>query len=386
MRRWQAASQRFGRFFSPPPLVATRRAPHIRDGINVQWVMNGVMVALLPCLAMALYNTGLQANSAMQQLGIVAVPGWRGRVLSALHMGYDPANLWDVVGHGLLYFLPIYAVAVTVGGLWQRLFATLRRRPITAGFRVTALLFTLSLPPTAPLWQVALGISFGVVIAKEVFGGTGKNFLNPAMTGLAFLYLAYPNEMTGEAIWTAVDGFSGATSLRLAAVGGVAAITQTGMTWSQSFVGQMQGALGETSTLACLLGAVFLLYTRLASWRIMAGGVMGMVVTASFFNLIGSDVNPLFAMPWYWHLTLGSFAFGMVFVATDPVSAAMTDRGRWLYGLLIGFMIVLIRTVNPAHAEGVMFAILLGNIFAPVMDYAVMWANIRRRARRHATH
>lgn len=386
MQRWRAFLERLRSGLSHPQVAVTRRAPHIRDGINVRRVMNGVMLALLPCVVMALYNTGLQANSAMQQLGIAAAPGWRGRVLSVLHIGYDPASLWAAAWHGLLYFLPIYVVTVFVGSLWQMLFATLRQRSITAGFRVTALLFALSLPPTAPLWQVALGISFGVVLAKEIFGGTGKNFLNPALTGLAFLYFAYPNEMTGEAVWTAVDGFSGATSLRLAAAGGLETLTQAGVTWSQSFLGQMQGALGETSTLACLLGAVFLLYTRLASWRMMTGGLVGMVATASLFNLFGSDINPIFAMPWYWHLTLGSFAFGMVFLATDPVSAAMTDTGRWLYGLLIGFMIVLIRAVSPAHPEGVMFAILLGNIFAPLIDYAVMWTNIRRRVRRHVAH
>ena len=340
------------------------------------------MLALIPCVLMALYNTGYQANTTMAQLGIATAPGWRGAVLGALRIGYDSSSIWASVWHGLLYVLPLYVVTVLVGNLWQTLFAFWRQREVTEGFMVTALLFTLSLPPTVPLWQAALGISFGVVIGQEIFGGTGHNFLNPALAGRAFLYVTYPSEMAGDAIWTAVDGFTGATSLSLVATGGMDAIVQGGITWFESFLGRVPGSLGETSTLASLLGAVFLLYTRIVSWRIMAGVLLGMIATVFFFHWVGSSANPMVDMPWYWHLTLGSFAFGTVFFATDPVSAATTDTGRWIYGFLIGFMVVLIRVASFAHPEGVMFAILLGNIFAPLIDHLVVQANIRRRAQR----
>jgi Na+-transporting NADH:ubiquinone oxidoreductase subunit B len=245
------------------------------------------------------------------------------------------------------------------------------------------MLYTLILPPAIPLWQVALGISFGVVIGKEVFGGTGKNFLNPALTGRAFLFFAYPAQMSGDAVWTAVDGFSGATPLGLSALGGVEAIVAANVTWLDAFFGSIQGSIGATSTVACLLGGAFLIYTRIASYRIIFGVFIGMLATTLLLNAVGSDTNPMFAMPWYWHLVLGGFAFGMVFMATDPVTAAMTDAGRWIFGLLIGFMTVLIRVVNPAFPEGIMLAILFANIFAPLIDYCVMQANIRRRRLRH---
>jgi Na+-transporting NADH:ubiquinone oxidoreductase subunit B len=231
--------------------------------------------------------------------------------------------------------------------------------------------------------MVALGISFGVVVGKEVFGGTGKNFLNPALTGRCFLFFAYPAYMSGDAVWTAVDGFSGATPLGIAALDGMQALAANGVSWTQAFLGSIQGSIGSTSTLACLLGGVFLIYTRIASWRIISGVFLGMLVTSIFFNLIGSDSNPMFAMPWYWHLSLGGFAFGMIFMATDPVSASMTSTGRWIYGFLIGLMTVLIRVVNPAYPEGIMLAILFANIFAPLIDFSVVQANIRRRKRRY---
>jgi len=239
------------------------------------------------------------------------------------------------------------------------------------------------LPPMTPLWQVALGISFGIVVAKEVFGGTGRNFLNPALAGRAFLYFAYPASQSGDAVWTAVDGFSGATALGLAAAGGLEAVGTAGITWMDAFLGNIQGSMGEVSTIAILLGGAFLLYTGVASWRIVAGVFVGMVLTSSLFNLIGSDTNPMFAVPWYWHVVIGSFAFGMMFMATDPVSAAMTDMGRWLFGGLVGVMTVLIRVINPAFPEGVMLAILFANLFAPLMDHFVVQANIKRRRARN---
>lgn len=364
---------------------ATQHAPHVRDGVNLQRAMTYVVWATIPCIIMALWNTGYQANSAMAELGITTLEGWRGAILSLLGVDFNPNSLWDNALHGLMYFLPIYIVTLVVGGIWEVLFAAVRGHDVNEGFLVTSMLFTLTLPPSIPLWQVAIGISFGVVIGKEVFGGVGKNFLNPALTGRAFLYFSFPAQMSGDTVWTAVDGFSGATPLGIATLGGIEAVTATDFTWMQSFIGIEQGSLGETSALACLLGAAFLLYTRIASWRIMAGVFLGMVATSLLFNLIGSDTNPMFGMPWYWHFVLGGFAFGMIFMATDPVSAAMTQTGRWIFGLLIGAMTVLIRVVNPAYPEGIMLAILFGNLFAPLIDYGVMKANIRRRVRRNAT-
>ncbi|MFN3920734.1 MAG: NADH:ubiquinone reductase (Na(+)-transporting) subunit B, partial [Methylohalobius sp.] len=237
--------------------------------------------------------------------------------------------------------------------------------------------------PAIPLWQVALGISFGVVLGKEVYGGTGKNFLNPALAGRAFLFFAYPGYMTGDSVWTAVDGYSAATPLALGKEGGLSAIQAAGYSLSQSFFGFLPGSMGETSTLAILLGAIFLLYTGVASYRIMAGVLIGVIATSTLFNLIGSATNPMFSLPWYWHLTLGGLAFATVFMATDPVSAAMTDTGRWIFGILIGVMTVLIRVVNPAFPEGAMLAVLFANIFAPLIDYFVVQANIRRRIKRN---
>jgi Na+-transporting NADH:ubiquinone oxidoreductase subunit B len=366
------------------PSTATVNAPHVRDGLDLKRLMVYVDIAVFPCILMALYNTGYQANTAMAQMGIDAIPDWRAGVLALFGVGYDPSSIYQCMWHGLVYFLPVYIVTLTFGGLWELLFAWVRNHEVNEGFLVTSLLFILTLPPAIPLWQVAVGISFGVVVGKEVFGGTGKNFLNPALVGRAFLFFAYPAQISGDAVWTAVDGFTGATPLTLGVAGGVQAIQAAGVTWSQSFLGTIQGSMGATSTLACLLGAAFLVYTRIASWRIMSGIFLGMVGTALLFNSFGSADHPGNSLPWYWHMVLGGFAFGAVFMATDPVSASMTNAGRWIYGALIGFMTVLIRVANPAYPEGIMLAILFGNVFAPLIDYFVMQANIRRRMARQA--
>ncbi len=379
--RFYAVYEALDTFLYTPGDV-TRSAPHVRDGIDLKRVMIFVLVAALPAILAGLWNTGFQANAAMVALDVQAAPGWRGVVLGWLGVGYDPGSSWDNFLHGCAYFIPIYAVTFAVGIFWEILFAAVRNHEVNEGFFVTSLLYALILPPAIPLWQVALGITFGVVIAKEVFGGTGKNFLNPALAGRAFLFFAYPAQMSGDTVWTAVDGFSGATALSLGASGGVPAITGADITWMDAFLGNIQGSIGATSALACLLGAVFLVYTRVASWRIIAGVFLGMVATALLFNAIGSDINPMFAMPWYWHLVLGGFAFGMVFMATDPVTACMTDTGRWVFGILIGFMTVLIRVANPGFPEGIMLAILFANLFAPLIDYVVVRINVRRRTKR----
>jgi Na+-transporting NADH:ubiquinone oxidoreductase subunit B len=274
-------------------------------------------------------------------------------------------------------------VVFVVGGFWEVLFAAVRGHEVNEGFFVTSILFALILPPSIPLWQAALGITFGIVVGKEVFGGTGMNFLNPALTGRAFLFFAYPAQMSGDAVWTAVDGYTGASALGMASMGGVEAITQAGITWFDAFVGTIQGSVGEVSTLAIFIGGAILLYTRIAAWRIIAGVFVGMVLTSSLLNFIGSDTNPMFSMPFYWHLVLGGFAFGMIFMATDPVSSSMTNTGKWYFGALIGLMVVLIRVVNPAFPEGMMLAILFANLFAPLIDYFVTEANIQRRVARN---
>jgi Na+-transporting NADH:ubiquinone oxidoreductase subunit B len=364
------------------PSSVTPGAPHARDAIDIKRVMVFVVLAVLPAAIMGMYNVGHQANLALEAMGLPG-EGWRVDFLRAIGLGVAPGGIAACLLHGALYFLPIYLVTMAAGGFWEVVFAASRNHEVNEGFLVTSMLFALTLPATVPLWQVALGISFGVVVGKEVFGGTGKNFLNPALVGRAFLFFAYPGQMSGD-VWVPVDGYTGATALALASSGGLDAIRAAGITWTDAFVGNLQGSMGETSALACLVGALFLVYTGVASWRIMLSVLIGMIATTLVFNAVGPDENPFYAVPWYWHAVLGGYAFGLVFMATDPVSAAMTNPGRWVYGLLIGFMVSLVRVVNPAYPEGMMLAILFGNALAPLIDYGAMQANIRRRARRDA--
>jgi Na+-transporting NADH:ubiquinone oxidoreductase subunit B len=366
-------------FFSPPDV--TRGSPHIRDAIDLKRVMIMVVFAATPAALVGMWNTGFQANTAMAAMGVEMLPGWRETVLLLLGAGHDPGSVYDNFLLGAVFFIPIYIVTMAAGGFWEVLFAGVRNHEVNEGFFVTSFLYALILPATIPLWQVAIGISFGVVIGKEVFGGTGKNVLNPALVGRAFLYFAYPAQISGDAVWTAVDGFSGATALGISAIEGISGVVASGLTWTQAFVGQMQGSIGEVSTLACLIGAMFLLYTRIASWRIMLGCFAGLIVPALLFSGIDSS-NPMISMPWHWHIVLGGFAFGAVFMATDPVSATQTDAGKLIYGLLIGLLTYIIRVINPAFPEGIMLAILFANVFAPMIDYFVVNANIKRRVRR----
>ncbi len=360
----------------------TRGRVHVRDAIDFKRMMMIVVIAVMPCALVAMYNTGLQANTALASLGQAETTGWRGMVLGTLGVGYDPASALDCLVHGSLYFLPIYALTMLIGGLWEVFFSIIRGHEVNEGFFVTGILFPLTLPPTIPFWQVALGISFGVVIGKEIFGGTGRNFLNPALTGRAFLFFAYPAQISGDAVWTAVDGFTGATPLAVVAEKGMDAVTQQ-ITWAQAFLGTMPGSLGETSTLACLIGAAILIVTGIGSWRIISCMTLGALAAATLFYLVGSESNPAFELPPHWHLVLGGFAFGTIFMATDPVTASMTNWGQYLYGLLVGGLIILVRVINPAFPEGTMLAILLGNVFAPLLDYFVVRANIKRRSLRH---
>ena len=360
------------------PASTTRSTAHVRDGVDLKRIMITVWLAAFPAMFYGMYNLGFQATDVMA--AGQSVNDWHGWLIELLG-GYDAGNIWHCFWFGAVYFLPIYIVTFLVGISWEILFAIRRGHEVNEGFFVTSILFALTCPPDIPLWQVALGISFGVVIGKEVFGGTGKNFLNPALTGRAFLYFAYPAQMSGDAVWTAVDGHTGATPLAVVASDGMAAL-QEQWSWMDAFLGSIPGSIGETSTLAILIGGVLLLLTRVASWRIISGVMIGMILLSTLFNLVGSQDNPAFAMPWYWHLVTGGFAFGMIFMATDPVSAAMTNGGKWAFGILIGVMTVLIRVVNPAFPEGIMLAILFANLFAPLMDHFVVQANIKRRLAR----
>jgi len=352
--------------FLRQPSSTTYASSHVRDGIDLKRIMITVWLCTFPAMFWGMYNIGHQALTAIATLGLQP-EGWRTVITSMA--GYNPDSIWASFVYGAMQFLPIYIVTFAVGILCEIIFAVVRGHEVNEGFFVTSVLFALCLPPDIPLWQVALGIIFGVVVAKEVFGGTGKNFLNPALSGRAFL---------------------GATPLGLAALGVVPQdfvdVYGNAITWSDAFLGNMQGSIGEVSTLAILMGAAVLLWTRIASWRIMAGCVVGLVATSLVFNMIGSDDNMMMNLPFYWHLVIGGFAFGAVFMATDPVSAAHTNKGRWAYGILIGFMTVLIRVINPAFPEGIMLAILFANLFAPLFDYFVTQANIKRQTARRVRY
>ncbi|WIO73111.1 NADH:ubiquinone reductase (Na(+)-transporting) subunit B [Porticoccaceae bacterium LTM1] len=385
--KWYALFEAFDTIcFSPK--ATTKNASHVRDGVDLKRVMITVWFACFPAMFYAMYNVGHQANlyldPATAASSVDAIRLWFINIFGA--GTFDASSIYDCMIHGAMYFLPIYLTAFVVGGFWEVLFAIKRGHEVNEGFFVTSILFALTCPPDLPLWMAALGITFGVVIGKEVFGGTGKNFLNPALTGRAFLFFAYPASMSGDTVWatgaaTMVDGFTGATALSIAYNDGMGAL-ESSLTWMDAFLGNMQGSMGETSTLAIFIGGAILLAMRIASWRIMLGVMMGMIALSTLFNLVGSETNNMFNMPWYWHLVVGGFAFGMVFMATDPVSASMTDTGKIWFGILIGVMVVLIRVVNPAFPEGMMLAILFANLFAPLIDHFVVEGNIKRRLAR----
>ncbi len=378
--KWYALFEAVDTVFYKPADV-TKTTSHVRDNIDLKRIMITVWACAFPAMFYGMYNVGFQANTVMLDMGLTSVEGWRGSIISLL-AGHDPSSIWDNMVYGAMYFVPIYMTVFIVGGFWEVLFAMKRGHEVNEGFFVTSILFALTCPPSLPLWQAALGISFGVVIGKEVFGGTGKNFLNPALTGRAFLFFAYPAAMTGEAVWTAVDGYTGATALSVVATGGMEALNSQ-MTWLDAFFGNMQGSVGETSTLAIMLGGAVLLIMGIASLRIVLGVALGMTVTSLILNTVGDSAsNPMFGLPFYWHFVLGGFAFGMIFMATDPVSASMTNAGKWWFGGLIGFMVVIIRVVNPAFPEGMMLAILFANLFAPLIDHFVVKSNIKRRLAR----
>ena len=378
--KWYALYEAAATIFYTPGTV-NKANTHVRDSIDLKRIMIMVWFATFPAMFFGMYNIGLQAQDAIAGGAAMLPDTWQAGLFTALGGDLVNAGTLGLFFYGACFWLPIYAVTFIVGGFWEVLFASVRKHEVNEGFFVTSVLFALTLPATIPLWQVALGITFGVVIAKEVFGGTGRNFLNPALSGRAFLYFAYPAQISGDQVWVAADGFSGATTLSQAAAGN---ITDWSMNadWWNAFYGTIAGSAGEVSTLAIMIGGLFIMYMRIASWRIVAGVVIGVTVFASLLNMIGSDTNYMFAMPAHWHFVIGGLAFGMFFMATDPVSASFTNQGKWAYGIFIGFMTVLVRVLNPAFPEGVMLAILFANLWAPLFDYFVAQSNIKRRVAR----
>ena len=392
LQRWYALYEAAATIFYTPGTV-TRGRSHVRDSIDLKRLMILVWLSVFPAMFWGMYNVGNQAMPVLldmysgAELQQVIAGDWHYRLAELIGVSFTQDAGWvSKMLFGAVYFLPIYGGIFIVGGFWEVLFAMIRGHEINEGFFITSILLALIVPPTLPLWQAALAVTFGVVVAKEIFGGTGRNFLNPALAGRAFLFFAYPAQISGDTVWTAADGFSGATPLSQWAVGGehqlVNTMTNQPISWMDAFIGNVPGSIGEVSTLMILIGGAVILFARIASLRIVAGVMVGMIAMSAIFNMIGSDTNPLFAMPWYWHLVLGGFAFGMIFMATDPVSASFTDKGKWAYGILIGVMCVLIRVANPAYPEGMMLAILFANLFAPLFDYLVVQANIKRRKAR----
>ncbi len=380
--KWYALYEAVATIFYTPGKVNTS-STHVRDSIDLKRIMIMVWMATFPAMFYGMYNIGNQANIAILA-GATLPDAWQAALFTALggQLGVADASALTLFFYGACWWLPIYAVTFAVGGFWEVLFASVRKHEVNEGFFVTSVLFALTLPATVPLWQVALGITFGVVIAKEVFGGTGRNFLNPALSGRAFLYFAYPAQMSGDSIWVAADGYSGATWLSQAASGTMDFSDMAA--WTQAFLGNIQGSAGEVSTLAIMLGGLFIIYLRIASWRIVAGVLFGVIFLSTILNMVAPADNPshYLAMPWYWHMVIGGMAFGMFFMATDPVSASFTDTGKWAYGFFIGMMTVIVRVLNPAFPEGIMLAILFANLWAPLFDYFVAQSNIKRRVAR----
>lgn len=362
----------------------TRSAPHVRDGVSVQGMMNNFVIATLPCWAIGLWSLGHQSNQAMADMRMGTLPGWRGDLISAWGIGYDPSNLWSCFFHGLLYFLPIFLLSLLVAAAWDIIFSSVRRRPLSEGVLAFAWLFTLVMPAGVALYQVVLGLSFGLVVGSAVYGGSGRYLVNPVLLGLTFLLFAYPDLVFGPNAWVPVPGFEATPPLGLAVNGGIDAVLAAGYTAWDLFLGVRPGALGSPSVLGALIGAVYLVATDTISWRILAGALLGMMGTVLLFNGLAPEDNAMATIPWGWHLLVSGFVFGTVFFATDPVAAATTQGGRWMFGILVGVLTMVIGVTNPVYNEGVLFAVLLASLFAPVLDFVVVELNIRRRRRRLA--
>ncbi len=367
-QKLQSTFDAFESFLFVPDKV-THTGSHIRDAMDMKRTMTVVVLAMIPTLLFGIWNTGYQ---------------------HFLSVGTDP-GFWPIVWYGFLKVFPIIVVSYVTGLGIEFIVAQIRGHEVNEGFLVSGMLIPLVMPADVPLWTVAIATAFAVIIGKEVFGGTGMNIMNPALTARAFLFFAYPSKMSGDFVWTAglekgtgvLDGFSGATILGQAAAQNTSFTNglpgHSYSTWDM-FLGTIPGSIGETSTLAILIGAAILIYTGVGSWKVIASVFAGGAVMGILLNLLA--VNNYMALPWWEHFILGGFAFGAVYMATDPVTSAQTERGKWIYGFLIGFLAILIRVLNPAYPEGVMLAILLMNVFAPLIDYYVVESNIKRRLKR----
>lgn len=379
---YRGVFQLLDRFLCSSP-NATITAPHVRDANNVQRLMNNFVIASIPCWLIGLWNLGEQTNFAMAQIGMAEATGWRGAIMAALGVGYDPQDVAACFFHGFLYFLPIFVVALLTGAFWESVFAQQRRRPVDEGLLAIAWLFSLVMPATAPLYQVALGMSFGIIVGKGIYGGMGRYIINPVVIGFAFLMFSFSDLIFSEGAWIPVPGYDEPTTIELAIEeGGLPALLSVDYQWWQLFVGNQSGPIGITSILGCVLGAVFLIFTGTASWRIMLGSLLGMIAAVLLLNWLGPADDPMYHVPWYWHFVIGGWAFGTVFLATDPVAAATTNPGRWGFGILVGALTIIVRVTNPSYYEGMIFAILLACIFSPLFDYVVVERNIKRRQQR----
>ena len=349
----------------------TKSGPHIRDHLDIKRVMILVVVALLPCYVFGMFNVGYQAALANGESRL-----W-----------------WENAFTGFKIILPIIIITFISGAFWEIFFAVVRKHEISEGFLVTCALIPLVMPPTIPLWQVSVATTFGIVIGKEIFGGVGMNIFNPALVARAFIFFAYPGDISGDKVWIlGPDGYSGATALAVPAatqneqaIPLLNSVTQFDFSWINMFLGWIPGSVGETSKLIIIIGAIFLIITGIASWRVMVGAVIGLISTSFLTNILALySTNSMLTIPPHYHLVMGSFAFGITFMATEPVTGAHTDTGRWIYGICIGVLTVIIRAINPAYPEGVMLAILLMNAFASLIDYFVVRSNIRNRMKRYA--
>jgi|TARA_B100001093_G_scaffold517126_1_gene597725 Na+-transporting NADH:ubiquinone oxidoreductase subunit B len=349
----------------------TSNGPHIRDNMDIKRTMFFVVIALIPCYIFGAYNIGY---------------------LNSLALDIERSLIANTI-FGLTYVLPILIITFIAGAICELTFAIIRKHEVNEGFLVSCALIPLTMPPDVPLWQVFMGTSFGIIIGKEIFGGVGTNVFNPALTARAFMYFAFPTKISGDKVWAVgPDGYSGATALAIPANPAeydtasnlFAASTQFDFSLMNMFWGLIPGSIGETNKLFILGGALFLIYCGIASWRIIMSSVIGLVFTAFLFNLLaGFSTNAMLTITPLQHLLIGSFLFGTVFMATEPVTSSHTNTGRWIYGFLIGVLTVIIRSINPAYPEGVMLAILIMNMFAPLIDYYVIQANIKMRLARN---
>lgn len=377
--KWHSVFESFETFLFVPGKTTPKKGAHIRDAIDSKRLMSVVVIALVPALLFGMWNVGYQHFLALQ----------------------EQVGFFDQFAHGFIRVLPIILVSYIAGLGTEFVFVYIKKKEIEEGFLVSGMLIPLIVPVDIPLWMIAVATIIAVIIGKEVFGGTGMNIINPALFARAILFFAYPSKMSGDKVWVSgleggmqvSDAYSGATPLAQAAGTTSEQLSQHGfqffngfqeksVTFFDMFMGWIPGSIGETSTLMILIGAAILIYTGVASWKIMLSGVIGAAFIGLLLNIFATTGNPYMALPFYEHLVLGGFAFGLVFMATDPVSAAQTEKGKWIYGFLIGFFAILVRVLNPAYPEGMMLAILLMNVFSPLIDYYVVRSNVSKRLRR----